>query len=549
MATEVSRTKRYAQILALGVRHDFGWLFDRIGLGRLLPAGEAAGASPERRAMTMPERVRIYLEELGPTFVKLGQIMSTRPDLIPRDYIVELKKLQDDVGEVPFDGIRATIEEELGEPLDKLYASFDEKPLAAASIAQVHRATLADGSVVAVKVQRPSIEETIRADLAILYDFARLFRSVSSISDMADPVLIVQEFERSILREIDFTTEAHLTDEFRDNLAKFEKVAVARVYWDRTARRVLTMEYFDGVKVSDVEKLREKSVDRRKLGELIVKVTFHSVLNDGLFHADPHPGNLLVLEGDRLAIIDFGMVGRFDRRTISMLRSIAGALAQRDYDALARALMQHGVVDYETDLRRLGRKLRELFRGFAGQDSIAKQSEALIDFLRQEKLYYQPDLVLLDKTFGTLEGALRTLAPGLDLGALLREFAPELGKSLLSPREMMEVLGARLLTMEDVLIDTPQLFHRVLSRLDAGKLTLRVERRLDPATRRTLASIVLACCMCALGLVGFTGVLVLRSVEDHGKLFGMPFWPTAAGAIGAAAFAAGFVTLWRAQRS
>ncbi|MCB9595498.1 MAG: phosphotransferase [Sandaracinaceae bacterium] len=541
-----TRMGRYAELVAIGAKHDMGWLFDRIGLGRWL---EGAPKGAERAApMTYAERIRAYFEELGPTYVKLGQILSTRPDLIPREFVEEFKKLQDDVRPIAFDDVKATVEAELGAPLTERFASFDEAPLAAASIGQVHRATLPDGRAVAVKVQRPGIEASIRADLAILYDVARLLGNLSSISDMADPTLIVREFERSILAEVDFTSEARLHDEFRKNLSRFgEEVRIAEVDWDRTTPRVLTMEFFDGVKVSDTQLLDEKGHDRTALAGLITRVTLHSVFNDGLFHADPHPGNLLVLPDGALALIDFGMVGRFDRRTLRMLRGIAFAMSRRDYDALARALLEHGVVDYDVDLRMLARKLRELFRSLSGPGtSMAQQSEALVQFLVQEKLYYQPDLVLLDKTFGTLEGTLRVLCPKLDVAEHFEKFAPELAGNMLSPKEMATDLLGRLLAADDVIIDLPPLTHRVLSRLDAGKLSVRVERRLGRAGVAEVAGLLFASALCVTGLVG-AGIAVALRDAGGGELAGLPFGSAIAGALAAAALAGGLASLWRAR--
>jgi len=535
--------RRYAQLAAVCAKHDLGWVFDKIGLGRLL----ASGADRERRtsSRTLAERIRDCLEELGPTYVKLGQIMSTRPDLIPRDVIAELKKLQDHVSQFSWEEAMATVEEDLGGAIEDKFARFDETPVAAASIAQVYRAALVDGSEVAVKVQRPGIEAVIREDISILYDMARLMRSLSSISDMADPVLIVREFERSILREVDFLNEAHLTEEFRKNLAGFPGVCIAEVRWDHTTRRVLTMDYFDGIKVSDIREIKARGYDRNKLATLLAQVTLHTVFKDGLFHADPHPGNLLVLPDQRLAIIDFGMVGRFDRQTMQMLRGVAFAMAQADYDALARALLQHGLVDWDVDLRHLSRRLREVFRAITGDASLAKQSEALMDFLVQEKLYYQPDLILLDKTFGTLDGTIRTLCPDLEIGRIFAEFSPDLGQSMLSPQKLAEELLARLWTMEDVLIDTPPLIHRVLGRLDAGKLTLRVQHSYGKQGARELASLALAGSFAALGLVGFASAVAVRDVTSGGTFLGLPFWSGLLAVLGGLGFLGGVFGFWR----
>ena len=535
--------RRYAQLAAVCAKHDLGWVFDKIGLGRLL----ASGADRERRtsSRTLAERIRDCLEELGPTYVKLGQIMSTRPDLIPRDVIAELKKLQDHVSQFSWEEAMATVEEDLGGAIEDKFARFDETPVAAASIAQVYRAALVDGSEVAVKVQRPGIEAVIREDISILYDMARLMRSLSSISDMADPVLIVREFERSILREVDFLNEAHLTEEFRKNLAGFPGVCIAEVRWDHTTRRVLTMDYFDGIKVSDIREIKARGYDRNKLATLLAQVTLHTVFKDGLFHADPHPGNLLVLPDQRLAIIDFGMVGRFDRQTMQMLRGVAFAMAQADYDALARALLQHGLVDWDVDLRHLSRRLREVFRAITGDASLAKQSEALMDFLVQEKLYYQPDLILLDKTFGTLDGTIRTLCPDLEIGRIFAEFSPDLGQSMLSPQKLAEELLARLWTMEDVLIDTPPLIHRVLGRLDAGKLTLRVQHSYGKQGTHELASLALAGSFAALGLVGLASAVAVRDVTAGGTFLGLPFWSGLLAVWGGLSFLGAAFGFWR----
>lgn len=472
MAEFVTRYKRYAQITTVFAKHDFGYLFDYLGLRKLfggtdLP--EEPKASEESAMLTVPERLRMAFEELGPTFVKMGQIISTRPDLIPRPYIVEFRKLQDNVKPLPFDTIKEVIEEELGTPLEESFASFDEEPLAAASIGQVHRCKLKDGQEAVAKVQRPHIEEQIRMDLTILYAVARLANR-SALAESIDMVKIIAEFERVILRELDFTSEGRLTEEFARTYADDPEVQIAKIYWDVSSRRLLTMEYLEGINISDIEALKAEGVDTRALAKKISMLTLRQIFLDGLFHADPHPGNLMALPGGVLGIIDFGMTGRFDKYTLLMLKDLMLDILAQDHVSMAAHLLDHDLIGYDVDMRQLRNDLRSFFRNISSMP-MAQASEALQNFIVTYKLRIQPDLFFLDKTFGTLDGTIRLLAPNFNLKEVADEFGLEFGKRTMDIEVLGKQIALRLLKDADAIVEMPILLRRLLRRLDAGFLS------------------------------------------------------------------------------
>jgi len=511
----VKRYKRYAQILSVFAKHDFGFLVDSLGLGKLFQSKELPKSEDKKEteeevssaalvktnasdtelaqkaeetekgdALTIAERLRMAFEELGPTFVKMGQLLSTRPDLIPRAYIVEFRKLQDHVTGISFSQVKEVIESELGGTIEDTFSSFEEEALAAASIAQVHRCVLKDGQQAVVKVQRPGIEETIRLDLTILYAMARLAQH-SSMAESIDMVRIVQEFERSILRELDFTSEGRLTEEFAQNFADDPEVHIAEIYWDYSSRRVLAMEFLDGINVSDVEALKEKGVDGRKLAKKICMVTLKQIFAQGLFHADPHPGNLMVLEGEVLGILDFGMIGRFDRYTLSMLRDLMIDVVRQDHVSMASHLLDHDIVGFDVDMRSLRGDIRSLFRNVASMP-MAQASEALQKFIVEHKLQFPADLFFLDKTFGTLDGTIRLLAPTLNLGSIAEEFTSGAGVGIKDLEPMVKDLAVRVLQDAEALVEMPVLTRRIMKRIDAGFLGVQAELHISKSTYAVL---------------------------------------------------------------
>ena len=289
---------RLSEIAQVAVRHGFGYAID--GRRAHDPAVEGTARGRHLREM---------LDELGPTFVKFGQLLSTRPDIVPPDIIAELRSLQDDVRPFPFADVERTIEEELGQTVARLFTEFDEQPLAAASIGQVHRATLPNGKRVAVKVQRPNAPRQIEADLALMYQAARLAKERVRALDFIDANEIVDEFSRSIRQELDYRLEGRNADAFHHNFAGHPHVAVPKVYWSYTRSRVLTLEYLDGVQLADID-IENWSLDqRRRLAYLIAETWMTMIFRQGFFHADPHPANIMVLSPERIGLVDFGLSG------------------------------------------------------------------------------------------------------------------------------------------------------------------------------------------------------------------------------------------------
>ena len=529
MVEFVTRYKRYAQITAAFARHDFGYLFDRIGFSKLfggekaLPPHESGkegeGISQPIKTLSAPERLRMVCEELGPTFVKMGQILSTRPDLLPKPYIMELRKLQDHVSKIPFEEVKKVVETEMGRELKEIFPTFEEKPLAAASIAQVHRCTLPDGTQAVAKVQRPGIEEQIRMDLSILYGMARLANR-SSFAENIDMVKVIQEFERVILRELDFVAEGHLTEEFARNFQDDAKVHIARIFWDYSAQSLLTMEFLDGVNISQLDVHHKQEVDTRELAKKVVMVTLKQIFRDGLFHADPHPGNLMLLPDGVLGILDFGMIGRFDRHTLAMLRAIVFDVIRRDHVSMAAHLLDYDIVGHDVDMRKLREDLRLLFRNIASMPR-AQASDALQSFVIEHELHIPADLFLLDKTFGTLDGTIRLLDPNFDLQVVAEDFGTEEGMKILDIETMAKKLGMRIFQDADAIVEMPVLLRRIMRRVDEGHFATRTRIQIDDETYARLNKLGLNLLTGATGIVALMFAWFTRAATDILLPFGI----------------------------
>src|SRR6185503_18597554 len=344
MASTASRRNlgRISEIAQVAVRHGFGYFFETHRLTDLLPGRpkiDPEAASPSERG----RHLREMLDELGPTFVKFGQLLSTRPDVVPPDIVLELQKLQDDVRPVPYEDVERVIREELELSVEQLFTEFDPTPIAAASIGQVHRAMLPNGRRVAVKVQRPNAPRQVEADVALLYQAARLIKERVRALEFIDPRQLVDEFSRSIRQELDYRLEARIAEAFHHRFSGHPHVHIPRVYWSYTRTRVLTLELLDGFQLADLPLEAWEMEERRRLAYLMAETWMTMICRHGLFHGDPHPANIFVVDADHIGLVDFGQVGKLSDEDMSKLTGLFIDAASERVDALPRRLAELGV--------------------------------------------------------------------------------------------------------------------------------------------------------------------------------------------------------------
>jgi len=420
---------RYRQILTVLLKYGFDDLLEVVKIDQYLEVGLQMISRKRRERvdkLTRAERIRISIEELGPTFIKFGQIASTRPDLIPIEFINELSKLQDKVPQFSFEKVREIIEVELGHPPEEIFESIEESPLASASIGQVHRARRKDNKEVVVKVQRPDIQKTIEIDLEIMLYLATLLeRNVVEFS-LYHPVMIVEEFSRTLAKEIDYTIEATNMERFGRQFAENPDVYIPQIYQDTTTARVITMEYIDGIKVSDIDKLEEAGLDTKLITSRGADLTLKQVFHNGFFHADPHPGNIFVLPDNIICLIDFGMTGAVDRQTREIFVDLIDSIVHRDSATAARVLLKLTSWDDDPDIRKLERELsdfigRHLFKPLKDIE-IGRLLQDLLELVSHNQLRIPPDIFLMIKAITTAEGVARKLDPHFDMISQAKPF-------------------------------------------------------------------------------------------------------------------------------
>jgi ubiquinone biosynthesis protein len=489
---------RYRQIANVLARYGFGFLLDQAGLAELVHRRPR-----ETAPLSTGRRLRLALEELGATFIKLGQLLSTRPDLLPADIIAELTLLQDQLPPFPFAAVRQILETELDQPLEKVFADFNPEPLAAASIGQVHRATLPGGRQVIVKVQRPGVREQVRIDLEILYDLARLAQRYTSWGRIYDFSQMVTEFADAIEGELDYTREGRHADRLRENLAGNPTVYIPAVYWDYTTERVLTQEYVDAVKINDREEINSRGYDRRRIAANLAQSLFQQILVDGFFHGDPHPGNLAVLPGEVIVFMDFGLVGVLsEERKHQFVNLLLGIIRRRSQDVLA-VIIAMGMVPPEVNMAALRRDIEALrdryYHLSLRQISLGQAIEELQQLAFKYHLHMPAELTLVGKTVLTLEGLVRELDPELELAELAEPYGRELLRRRFSARALWQSLLDNLSANLDLVQDLPHRLQHLLDLAEKGELTVRIEplhlrdllRHLDRITTKLTISVVL----------------------------------------------------------
>ena len=477
---------RLSEIAQVAAKHGFGYVFQRNRLTDLLPGHARNGSGPPSNR---GRHLREMLDELGPTFVKFGQLLSTRPDLLPPDVIVELRRLQDDVRPFPVSEVERIVQEDLGLTLEQLFLDFDEQPVAAASIGQVHRATLPNGQRVAVKVQRPGAPRQVEADIALLHQAARLAKDRVRALDFMDPTAIVDEFARSIRGELDYRLEARNAESFRRNFARDPNVRVPRVYPRYSGGRVVTLELLEGTQLADLSFDELPTDERRALAYRIVETGMAMIFRHGFFHGDPHPANILVLEGGTIGLVDFGQVGRLSEDDLGKLTRLFVDVASERIEMLPHRLAALGVRYPKEREEELVDGLRDLYARYYGAtlseiDPLQAMREVL-GLIHTLGLHLPPRFVLLDKAIATLGSVSTELYPSLNVFEVARPYARELVLDRYRPRQVATRARKHSLKLAQVVADAPYQVHDLLEQVRDGQIEVGfVHKGLDDLLHR-----------------------------------------------------------------
>jgi len=464
---------RYRQIAEVLTRHGFGFLLGSLGLDRFSPFHhELPGQSSGNQSLTPPQHIRVALEELGTTFIKLGQLLSTRPDLLPPEYLLEFAKLQDEAPPFDSDVAREIIETELGQSVETLFLNFDAEPLAAASIGQVYAAKLHDGTDVIIKVRRPNVVEQLEEDLEILHNAAAALNRRWELAKRYDLLGLAQEFALSLRAELDYIREGQNAERFAANFANDATVHIPRIFWETTTSRVLTQERIRGVKVSEISALDEFGIDRPELARRGTRAILKMVFEDGFFHGDLHPGNFFIQPDSRFGLIDFGMVGTVNDKTQDYLANLILALTRQDFDRLAEAVLELDATKQRVDRAELRRDLEHLVRPYfglpIGQINLTPLFNDAFAIIRRHRLNLPPHLALLVKTIIIAEGIGTRLDPNFHLIEVIEPYADQLMMRLFSPRRMIKKLGQAGVDVARLGVEIPQQLRQLLTEIERG---------------------------------------------------------------------------------
>ncbi|MGB9885748.1 MAG: ABC1 kinase family protein [Moorellales bacterium] len=548
--------QRLRQIVNVAVAQGFGYIVEQLGLAGLVSRSRRGGTvEGERPRLSRGERLARALEELGPTFIKLGQMLSTRSDLLPADVVAELEKLQDRVPPFSAEEVREAVRRELGVPLEQAFAEFDPVPIAAASIGQVHRARLFTGEEVAVKVQRPRLEETVEADLEILFALARLADLHPVWGRMYDFTALAEEFAFTLRQEMDFQAEGRNADRLRQNLTGMPQVRIPRVYWEYTTRRLLTMEYVAGTKLNEPERLAAQKVDRRAVARLLIQAVLKQIFLDGFFHADLHPGNLAVQPGPVLVFMDFGLVGTLAPERREQCLAIVRGLVKGDAELLVRALTALGVATPHTDREGLRRDLERIrekyYRLPFSQMQLGRVLGDLVESAFKHRLRLPRELALMIKTLTTLEAVVRELDPELDLAEVATAFRRQYLREQMRPPALRARLRRAWEEAAWLAVGLPRNLNRLLDKLAHDGISLELRHRELPEFRAHLDQIANRLCF-AIILLSFslmmTGLVISSALVQGSR--GLFFWRLPVLEIGFGAAAVLFLGLiWAIVRS
>ena len=513
--------KRYREIAHVMIKYGFSFIIERInkeGPSNKVEIGEDEQIANIRN-MPSGMRLRMALQELGPTYIKMGQIMSTRRDLFDEDTLRELKKLTDDVEQFETEKAILIIEEETGKTINELFSFFNKEPIAAASIGQVYEAILKSGENVIVKVQRPGIEEIIKADIDILKNIAGPVQDVVREYNI-DLLGVIDELSTQLLRELDYNFEAVNTIKMKHMFKDSDEVYIPDIYFEYTTKRVLVMEKINGVKLSDIDEIKRNNWDTVKIADIGVRSFIKQVLSYGFFHADPHPGNIFVINENKIAYIDFGMTGIIDRKTLDFLNKFILACVDKNVEHIVRLLIEIDAIDTNADI--LGFKQEMMYMLHYYYDvpiekmSIGNMITEIFSFFRKYGIKVPPQLVTLAKTAITLEGTGRMLNPNFSAKGIGKEFLMYYYKNRLNPKN---IISDTKMEVDDMVFDMkhiPKHIRRVLKKIEKEDIKISVENikigRIESLLNEITTQLTMALVLAAI-IVGSSLIISSPNIE------------------------------------
>lgn len=515
---------RVREIINVFLKHGFGRIIDQIHFQRFIPLRtrlKTFGQWPSLKGPTVPERLRMAFTELGPSFIKLAQLLSSRPDLITKSFSNEFKKLQDEVPPFPTKEAREIIEKETKLPIERIFLRFDEKPVAAASIAQVHHATLADGSDVIVKVQRPGIGEQLETDINIMSVVANLLDRYVPESRFFNPKGIVEEFSKTVKKELNFIEEARNCQHFRRNFGDSTDVYIPRVYDEYTTEKTLVMENIKGVRIDDIAGIEAMGIDRSRLAKIGVDAYFKQILEDGFFHADPHPGNIFAMPNGMMGFMDFGIVGRVSPELREVIANTFLALVNKDFDRLIDQYIELGVVGEDADLSTLRKEfkadLSEFLEPLYGLTLKEINFTAYIDTMThlaiKHNMKIPSDLLLINKAMLIFENIGMELDPGFDFITAVEPYASKLVRERVSPSRLYEKGRKYIEEIGDFVSLFPKQIKQIIRKILKDDLHLKLThtglekliRDMDRSSNRISFSMIISAILLSSAIMHATG--------------------------------------------
>lgn len=522
--------KRYRQILRVFVKHGFGALIEQLGLFNYLNIKRLRKKDSKviKEKLSIGERLRLSLEELGPTFIKLGQILSTRSDIFPPDVIAELEKLQDAAPPIPFENVKSVIESEFDDKLENIFKEFNETPLAAASIAQVHLARLNSGKKVVVKVQRPGIERSIDLDLRILEDLAYFVDHHTKYGRLYDFTKMVQEFKNILKNELDFRCEGKNAEVFKKNFSKDRGVKVPNISWIHTTRRVLTMEYIDGIRLNDFTALDNAGLDRKLIARNLAESMLKQILRDGFFHGDPHPGNIMVLPDSTIVFLDLGMVGKLnEERKIQFLKMLMG-IVFKNSRLITQAIIDLDAMRHCVNIRKLEKEIDILRDKYItmplNEIKVGEVLNEIFHLAFSYNIMIPREFTMLAKSLVTLEGVVGKLDPELSVIEVAEPIARKLMYKIFSPEKLGKEFLSEVVDYGNLIREFPVFMLNFLKEMEDNEFAMQfrlkdiehIEKCINGIFNRVSFSIVLlAVSIIIAGIIVGSGMSAHTSVEVY----------------------------------